>query len=87
MPPRNPADVRAGEVLETLRRLRGWTLTELAGRVQMSRTTVTAKRDGKKAWTLADMDCFARVLEVPAAVFLMDEDSFWLWWQSNGHAG
>lgn len=80
----DPTDVRAGEVLEILRRLRGWTITELAGRAQMSRTTINDKRAGRKAWTLADTECFAAVFDVPAAVFLMDEETFRSWRLSVG---
>jgi hypothetical protein len=80
----DPQSTRAGEVLETLRRLRGWTVTEFSQKAGVTRTTFYAKRSGGKAWTLADTARFAEVLGVPEAVFLMDDDAFWLWWNVNG---
>lgn len=82
----DPASVRAGEVLEQLRRLRGWTLTELATKAGVTRTTLDGKRHGRVSWTLADTQQFADVLEVPAAVFSFDDDQFWLWWSTIGRA-
>lgn len=75
--------MRAGEVLEALRHLNGYTLTALAEAAGMSRTTLDAKRAGSRSWTLADVELFASVFEVPAVTFLFDVNSFWVWWASQ----
>lgn len=80
----DPQSIRAGEVLEHLRRLHDMTLLELARRAGVSRTTLNAKRAGSKSWTLADIELFAGVFGVPPAVFFFDSAAFWHWWSTVG---
>jgi hypothetical protein len=82
----DPASIRAGWVLEQLRRLNGWTLVAVAESASITRVTLDAKRRGTSSWTLADTELFASVFDVPAAVFSFDEDSFWTWWSTVGRA-
>lgn len=65
-----PVYVSFGEVIKAHRLKRGWTQTDLADRVGLSRTSVTNIEIGRQRVLLSDLFAFARALDVtPKSLF------------------
>lgn len=60
-----PVYVTFGEVVKAMRLERGWTQTDLADRVGLSRTSVTNIEIGRQRVLLSDLFDFARAFSVP----------------------
>lgn len=65
-----PVYVSFGEIIKGLRLKRGWTQTDLANKVGLSRTSVTNIEIGRQRVLLSDLFDFARALDVtPKSIF------------------
>ena len=65
-----PVYVSFGEIIKAHRLKRGWTQTDLADRVGLSRTSVTNIEIGRQRVLLSDLFAFARALDVtPKSLF------------------
>lgn len=65
-----PVYVTFGEIVKVMRLERGWTQTDLADRVGLSRTSVTNIEIGRQRVLLSDLFDFARALGVsPKTLF------------------
>ncbi len=65
-----PVYVSFGEIVKAHRLKRGWTQTDLAGRVGLSRTSVTNIEIGRQRVLLSDLFEFARAFDVsPRSLF------------------
>lgn len=66
----NAAEV--GQRIRAIREARGWTQSELAGRLQRTQTAVSYWESGRRGLSLDDLVDVARVLGVPSADLLPD---------------
>lgn len=65
-----PVYVSFGEIIKAHRIKRGWTQTDLAEKVGLSRTSVTNIEIGRQRVLLSDLFDFARALDVtPKSIF------------------
>lgn len=65
-----PVYVSFGEIIKAHRVKRGWTQTDLAEKVGLSRTSVTNIEIGRQRVLLSDLFDFARALDVtPRSIF------------------
>lgn len=72
MPNRTEQTRRTARTIDTLRRLRGFTDQTLADHAGMSRSQIEARRSGRTAIDLDDLERIAVALDVPTPVLLME---------------